>query len=159
VSFTRTFAMDANDPKTRFFARTMHTPDTPERAELRLALREVSRALIPLHRALIEAAKADYAVDFEPITQPTRLLHLLQEDPFFAWLKPMTALIVDIDEMARADFATNDVTTIAARVNRMFGPEPDAEFSERYVPVLQRDVDVAIGHAAVRQAAGKLRVA
>lgn len=157
MSFTRTFLMDANDPKTRFFARTMHTPDTPERAELRLALREVSRALIPLHRALIEAAKAEYAVDFEPVAQPTRLLHLLQEDPFFAWLKPMTGLIVDIDEMARADFSTDDVAGIASRVNRMFGTEPDPAFAERYVPVLQRDVDVAIGHAAVRQAAGKLR--
>lgn len=149
--------MDANDPKSRFFARTMHTPDTPERAELRLALKAVSRALIPLHRALIEAAKAEYSADYEPIAQPTRLLQLLQEDPFFAWLKPMTALIVDIDEMARADFALHDISAISARVDRLFGHEVDATFAERYVPVLQRDVDVAIGHAAVRQAAGKLR--
>jgi hypothetical protein len=151
--------MDANDPKSRFFARTMHTPDTPERAELRLGLRAVSRALIPLHRALIEAAKAEYAVDHAPVAQPTRLLQLLQEDPFFAWLKPMTALIVDIDEMARADFDAEDIAAINARVDRLFGPVADAIFAERYVPVLQRDVDVAIGHAAVRQAASKLRPA
>jgi hypothetical protein len=36
--------------KKEFFARTMHTPDTPERAALRAALREVSKALLPLHR-------------------------------------------------------------------------------------------------------------
>ena len=45
--------------KNSFFARTMHTPDSPERAELRGALREISKALIPLHRHLIDAAKSD----------------------------------------------------------------------------------------------------
>ena len=147
----------SDDPKARFFARTMHTPDTPERAELRAALREISRALIPLHRALIDSARADYTFEVGPIDQPTRLLQLLQEDPYFAWLKPMTALIVDIDEMARKDFGGTDVDAIYARVDAMFGTNVDAAFADKYVPVLQRDVDVAIGHAAVRQAASRLK--
>ena len=87
-----------------FFARTMHTPDTPERAELRAALRELSKALLPLHRALIEAARDDYAFATGRTVAPAQLLQLVTDDPFFAWLKPMTALIVEIDEMARTDF-------------------------------------------------------
>src|SRR5205085_12267819 len=35
--------------KEDIYARTMHTRDDPERAELRDALRELSRSLIPLH--------------------------------------------------------------------------------------------------------------
>ncbi|SRR5258708_18602719 len=139
----------------RFFARTMHTPDDPARAALRDALRMMSRALIPMHRALINAAREDYALAYE-VVGPTRLMQLLNDDPFFAWLKPMTALIVDIDEMARRDFVRADVDAIVDRVQQLFGSTPEPAFAERYVPILQRDVDVATGLAAVRQAVGKV---
>jgi hypothetical protein len=140
-----------------YFRRTMHTPDDPARAELRTALRELSKALIPLHRALIDATRDDYAFAYAPVEGPSHLLRLLNDDPFFAWLKPMTTLIVDIDEMARADFDREGVDAIAARLDRLFGADVEPAFSERYVPILQRDVDVAVGHAAVRQALGRLR--
>jgi len=141
--------------KDKFFARTMHTPDTPERAELREALRVLSKALLPLHRALINAAREDYAFAYEPVT-PTQLLGLLGDDPFFAWLKPVTAAIVDIDEMVRRDFDRAEADDILARIDRLFGARPEETFAGHYVPILQRDVDVAIGHAAVRQAFGKV---
>ena len=136
-----------------FFARTMHTPDSPERAELRAALRELSKGLLPLHRALIEAARDDYAFAYGKTVGPAQLLQLITDDPFFAWLKPMTALIVEIDEMARVDFETDDARAVAARVEQLF----EGAFSERYVPLLQRDVDAAIAHAAMRRSLAKLR--
>jgi hypothetical protein len=149
--------MDSNDPKARFYARTMHTPDDAERAALRQALRDVSKQLLPLHRALIDAAKEDYAFAYAPVESPTRLLQLLQEDPFFEWLKPITSLIVDIDEMVRRDFTRDDANDIVARLDRMFGPTADPAFAERYVPMLQRDLDVAASHAALRRLIGVLR--
>ena len=136
-----------------FFARTMHTPDWPERAELRAALRELSKALLPLHRALIDAARDDYAFGYgKPVVSPAQLIQLITDDPFFAWLKPMTALIVEIDEMARTDFGVSDARAIAARVEQLFDPA----FNERYLPLLQQNVDVAIAHAAIRAALQKL---
>ena len=144
--------------KEDFYARTMHTPDDPARAELRAALREMSKQLMPLHRALIEAARADYTSGVNVVTGPGHLLQLLNEDPFFAWLKPLTSLIVDIDEMARTDFEPKDAQAIAARVERLFGANVDPAFAEHYIPMLQRDVDVAIAHAAVRQALSRLKV-
>jgi hypothetical protein len=143
--------------KKSFYARTMHTPDTPERAALRVALRDVSKLLLPLHRALIDAAKEDYAFAVGPVEKPAQLLQLLTDDPFFAWLKPLTALIVDIDEMARTDFEASDVAAIADRVDRLFGPKADQGFSQQYVPMLQRNVEVAISHATLRKAAAQLR--
>jgi hypothetical protein len=140
-----------------YFRRTMHTPDDPQRAEQRAALREISKLLIPLHRGLIDASRDDYAFAYAPVEGPQHLLRLLNEDPFFAWLKPMTTLIVDIDEMVRADFDRAAVDAIAARLDRFFGSAVDPEFAERYVPILQRDVDVAVSHAAVRQALLRLR--
>ena len=143
--------------KKSFYARTMHTPDTPERAALRAALRDVSKLLLPLHRALIDTAKEDHAFAVGTVAKPAQLLQLLTDDPFFAWLKPVTALIVDIDEMARTDFEASDVAAIADRVDRLFGPKSDEGFSKQYVPMLQRNVEVAISHAALRKAAAQLR--
>jgi hypothetical protein len=146
--------MDKKD----FFARTMHTPDDPARAAQRAALRDVSKVLLPLHRALINATRDDYNFAFgAEVASPNQLLQLIQEDPFFAWLKPVTALIVDIDEMVRVDFSASDVAAIVDRLDHLFGASVDAAFADKYVPLLQREVDVAIGHAAVRQAAAKLR--
>ncbi len=142
--------------KKSFYARTMHTPDSPERAALREALREVSKLLLPLHRALIDIAKEDYAFAVAPV-KPAQLLQLLTDDPFFEWLKPVTSLIVDIDEMARTDFEATDVATIADRLDHLFGAAAEGPFSAQYIPMLQRSVDVAIGHAALRKAAARLR--
>jgi hypothetical protein len=142
--------------KKSFYARTMHTPDSPERAALRQALRDVSKALLPLHRALIDAAKDDYAFAVAPV-KPSQLLQLLTDDPFFAWLKPLTSLIVDIDEMARTDFEAADVAAVAGRVENLLTAGADESFSRHYIPMLQRNVEIAIGHAALRKAAARLR--
>ena len=136
--------------KNSFFARTMHTPDSPERAELRDALRELSRTLIPVHRRLIESAKSDYAFAYGANARPSELVELLQNDPFFAWLKPLTAVIVDIDEMARTDFEVADVTAIVDRIEKLLG-------ETKYIEMLQRDVDVATGHAALRRVMRRLK--
>jgi hypothetical protein len=133
------------------YARMMHTPDDPIRAELRASLREIWKQLLPLHRALIDAAGAEYAANVAPLSGPGHLLSLLQEDPFFAWLKPLTTLIVDLDSMARTDFERADVDQVIARFEHLFGATADPEFSSKYVPILQRDFDVAIAHATIRQ--------
>lgn len=142
--------------KKSFYARTMHTPDSPERALQRESLREVSKLLLPLHRALIDAAKEDYALAVAPV-KPAQLLQLLTDDPFFEWLKPVTSLIVDIDEMSRTDFEATDVAAIAGRLDGLFGPKAEGTFSAQYIPMLQRSVDIAIGHAALRKAVSRLR--
>ena len=153
-------AFDKND----FYARTMHTPDPPERAALRAALRELSKALIPLHRrlidvtkddyvfgfGLIESAKSDYAFAYGANARPSELVELLQNDPFFAWLKPLTAVIVDIDEMARTDFEVADVAAIVDRIEKLLG-------ETKYIEMLQRDIDVATGHAALRRVMQRLK--
>ena len=104
-----------------------------------------------LHRALIDAASAEYSATVAPVAGPTHLLKLLQEDPFFEWLRPLTSIIVDLDGMTRTDFERSDVDAILARVERHFGAAADPGFSARYLPLLQRDIDVAAGHANLRK--------
>jgi hypothetical protein len=136
--------------KNSFFARTMHTPDSPERARLREGLREISRALLPLHRKLIDAARSDYAFAYDKDASPSQLIDLLQNDPFFEWLRPFTAIIVDIDEMTRTDFEPSDVDAVIARIEASLA-------EEHYVEMLQREVDIASGHATLRRALQALR--
>lgn len=142
--------------KDEFYARTMHTPDDPARAAIREALRETSKLLLPLHRALIEAAREEYTAGGGHVASRGHMLQLITEEPFFAWLKPMTSLIVDIDEMVRTDFEAEAVAAIAARLDRLFGNNVDEQFASRYLPILQRDIDVAVGHANIRKALAKL---
>lgn len=139
------------------YARMMHTPDDPERAELRGSLREIRKHLLPLHRALIDAAGAEFSASVAPLKGPTDLLQLLQDDPFFAWLKPLTALIVDIDTMTSTDFERADAEAITARTEHLFSGAADSDFAAKYLPILQRDVDIAIAHAAIRQVVLKLQ--
>jgi hypothetical protein len=141
------------------YARMMHSPDDPQRAAQRAALRETWKQLLPLHRALIDSAGADYTFAVAAPTGPGHLLQLLQDDPFFAWLKPLTSLIVDLDSLARTDFEQADVDALVARLERLFGSTADPEFAAHYIPILQRDVDVAIAHAAIRQILPKLMLA
>jgi hypothetical protein len=142
--------------KTAFFARTMHTPDSPERAELRDALREISAALIALHRLLIDAARSDYNFAYGSVGA-AQLVELIRSDPFFGWLQPLTSIIVDIDEMRRTDFETREASSIAERLDRLFGAgERDPLFAGRYVEILQRDVAVAMAHAQLRRALQRL---
>jgi hypothetical protein len=143
--------MSADDRKAKFFARTMHTPDDEGRAAQRAKLRSVSRQLLPLHRALIDAVKADYALAYEPVEQPTHLLRLLNDDPFFEWLKPLTSLIVDIDEMARQDFTGDDFAAISQRLEALFGTTSTSDFAAKYLPLLQQSIDLAVAHAALKK--------
>ena len=142
--------------KEDFYARTMHTPDDPERAGQRAALRDLWKHLLPLHRALIDAARDEYSAKVAPVSGPTHLLQLLGDDPFFTWLKPMTAIIVDLDEMSRTDFDRAALDAVLARVRALFAAEADEAFTSRYLPLLQRDVDAAIAHASIRQILARL---
>ena len=142
--------------KEDFYSRTMHTPDDPERAAQRAHLRDLWKHLLPLHRALIEAARVEYTASIAPVGGPTHLLQLLNDDPFFAWLKPLTAVIVDIDEMSRTDFERAHLDALTSRVRAIFDTEADAAFAGRYLPLRQQDVDVAFAHAAIRQILARL---
>jgi hypothetical protein len=139
-----------------FFNRTMHTPDDPERAEKRASFKALSKAMLPLHRALIEATKAEYIeTTGNPVEKPAHVLQLLTEDPFFAWLASMTHLIVRIDEMTSGELEPLEVTTILDTARVMFNPTPDP-FSIRYFDLIQRDIDVAVAHPPMREALRKL---
>src|SRR5262245_14896679 len=78
-------------------------PLTPERQNLRALLQLVAARLLVVHRGLIDDAIAKWAISTHSMPpSPLEQFRLLREDPAFAWLQPLTSLIVTIGELASA---------------------------------------------------------
>src|SRR5688572_17117283 len=67
----------------------------------RALLVELRRALLQLHKTLIDWQRAEYE-SVHGRLQTTQLLNVMFNDPAFAWLRSMSGLIVRIDETLEA---------------------------------------------------------
>jgi hypothetical protein len=113
-------------------------------------LKDVREALEVVHRRLIEAARADWERQHGPVGGAGRMLDLLMNDPFFAWLRPMSKLMAEIDEALEAEsIEPARKVTFRARLEVLL-------LDERYLGYLQTQVDLVIEHAALRRALERL---
>src|SRR3954465_11767534 len=120
------------------------------------ALLEAAAALREVHRALVQAVRAAYGREGGPAGGPGQLLRLLTEDPYFAWLHPMSELIVDLDSLlAQEILPPGTVAGVRQEIDRLTqaGGSP---FWERYAPLLQADTEVVMAHAHLRRAINAL---
>ena len=124
-----------------------------EPAGVRQRLTELREAMLPLHKALLEFERVGYEATFGKIQSPYQFLKLVMEDPWFAWLAPMTQLITAMDEMLDAKkepLTVAAVDAVAERVKALLVATEGGEgFSRHYDEALQRDPDVVLAHAAV----------
>jgi len=116
---------------------------------VRQHLVEVRRALLRLHKALIDSERAAYEAR-AGVTSNGQFLQLLLQDPFFVWLRPFSGLIAQMDEaLAAAEgLSAEDAGVFIAQVRSLIGP-PDANTGgeTRYEEVRGRDPDVLFAHA------------
>src|SRR5216110_412992 len=99
-------------------------------------LLEVASALREVHRALVEATRASYERDVGPAGGPGQMLKLLTEDPYFAWLHPMSELIVDLDSLLTQELLpAGTVAAVRMEVDRL--ARAGGPFWEKYAPFLQ----------------------
>jgi len=131
--------------------------------EIRKRLDEVSHALRPLHKALVDLVQADYEKrQGRPVGGPVQLFQLLTQDPFFLWLHPMSALMAEIDELydQKEPIAPDAVAGVRATLESLIAdrgqePSPDS-FISRYLEILQNEPAVVMAHARVRKALDRL---
>jgi hypothetical protein len=127
-------------------------------------LEAVARALRELHRALVERVRRDYERERGSVLSPGEFLHLLTTDSRFAWLHPLSELMVDLDVFLEADPSPTEDEAAAVRVEveRLFAvPKSSAGanvFAVHYLPLIADDPQVAMGHAGVKQLVQKLPV-
>ena len=94
----------------------------------RTLLRELRTALLHLHKTLIDWQRAEYQLDHGPMPA-SQLLHVIFNDQAFAWLRPMSGLIVAIDEALAAKppespAVTPAVTPLIAQAREHASPPP-----------------------------------
>lgn len=130
----------------------MPTPPKPEPAGARSQLVQLRKALLKLHKALIDSERVSYEKTFGKIKSPNHFLQLLTSDPWFAWLQPLSQLIIAMDEALDGEepLTATGVDALVKQAGLMLVAAENGEgFSGHYYEALQRDPDVVLAHAAV----------
>jgi hypothetical protein len=115
-------------------------------------LSEIRKALLDLHKTLIDSERVSYEKTIGPITSPNHFFQLLTRDPWFAWLQPLSQLIVAMDEaLDGKEPLTNDgVDTLLKQTRLVLAVSETSDgMSKHYFDALQRDPDVVLAFAKV----------
>lgn len=126
-------------------------PRGPEPAGLRQRLTDLREALLHLHKALLDSERISYEASMGQISSPYQFLHLLTNDPWFAWLTPVTRLVASVDEMLdnKEPLTAGGVDTLVKQAGALLVATTDGEgFSRHYDEALQRSPEVVMAHAA-----------
>ena len=134
------------------FCRVNHPPRPADRIPpaIRAQLDVARDALLSVHKALLEHERARYERSMGPIESAGRLLQLVIHDPWFAWLHPMTELVVQIDELVtgKEPAPQGAAEALLGQARRMFNPTEDGdEFERHYHEAMQETPAVVLAHA------------
>jgi hypothetical protein len=122
-------------------------PESP--ATLRAALGDARTAALAVHGSLLDDTRRVYEREHGRIADAATLLTLLTSEPAFAWLRPLTAAIADVDACLA------DPEPGALERGRLLGTalqellRADAAgspFQRRYFATIQASPDVAVVH-------------
>jgi hypothetical protein len=116
------------------------------------ATSDLAAELRILHKALLQAGRAAYESEHGPIQGATQLLHLLVHDPAFAWLRPLSELMADLDEMLDlgAPISDEEQGAVRGELEHLLSPAGGGLWTS-LTSFLQRDPEVATAYARVRQ--------
>jgi hypothetical protein len=113
-------------------------------------LTDLRNGLLKLHKAMLESEKALYERDIERIPSVGRYLELVVNDPWFAWLRELSGLVVLIDEAIAGDepVRTEDAERFISESRALLTPaENGSGFAKEYFKLLQRDPNVVMAHS------------
>jgi hypothetical protein len=115
------------------------------------ALEEVSRKLQELYSAVLAAERR-----FAPSGAGLALMDRLMNDPAWAWLRPLSSLIAEVDHALAqpAELSFMESAAAAAHIRGLVfgeGDLVDAAFLEQYRSLLQLDHALASTHGELRK--------
>lgn len=110
-------------------------------------LKPVRRGLLRLHKALVDAERAEWERARGGVTG-AQFLQALIADPSLAWLRPFSGLIVEIDEARHADEPPTEaeVRALLERAHALVRPDEESDAGRRYAALRDRDPDVLVLH-------------
>ena len=112
------------------------------------SMSELRSAILAVHRTLLDAERVAYERLFGRIETSGELLRLVIHDPWFGWLRPITALIAAMDEPAADDDDPElQAAELRATTRELLHPVEDgSDFQKRYFEMMQASPDVVIAH-------------
>ena len=118
----------------------------------RRLLTDLRRALLPLHKTLLEWERKTYEREHGRKMGAGELLQIIMTAPQFAWLHPISEVIVRIDQALdeEAPDTTVDVDAIIIQARRLVAPDQtEKPYAQRYLTALQEVPDVVVAHGKV----------
>lgn len=128
--------------------------------ETRGQLKDLSKAMLRLHKTLLDAAKLDYEAKNGPIASVNQYFSLVIDDPHFAWLRKLSSLIALIDEAVsvRRPASEHEAQALFSEAKRLLNfDDPDEAFNEKFQTALQTNPDAVVGHNDARLLAAAAR--
>jgi hypothetical protein len=112
----------------------------------RALLIELRRLLLHLHKTLIDWQRRDYEHAHGRL-QTTQLLQAIFNEPSFAWLRPMSGLIVRIDEaLEMKPPEVSETGPLVAQARELVAPDAGSGYAQRYHAALQELPDAVLAH-------------
>ena len=129
--------------------------------ETRDQLTRVRSVLLSLHKKLLDFERDGYERVRGKIENSYQFLQLVMSDPWFAWLRQLSELIVEIDELLAAKEVQNESTGAALlkQAQLLLTPnESGGEFQKKYFVAMQASPDVVVAHAEFTKVLGPARL-
>src|SRR6266487_6531400 len=116
-------------------------------------LDKLRRALLQLHKTLLDAQRIRYERDNGRVESRGELLELVLEDASFEWLRVLSALIARLDELAEADKvddknrdARAEMRGVIERLRTLVRFEGNDGFTGPYREIVEAVPDALVAH-------------
>lgn len=115
-------------------------------------LGDLRSRLSHLHKKLLEMERQNFEKKSGRVTTG-ELLQLVINHSQFAWLRIISALVVEIDEVLNGEepATSEDFEDLLSQARMLFASPGNEEFKTNYQTALQREPSVVMAHAAVMQ--------
>lgn len=114
-------------------------------------LRELSARLLALHKLLLDRERQVYEEQHGP-ADPGQMLRLLLQSEQFAWLRPLSKLVAQMDDLVDSDepVSKEDAERTYGEAFRLLGSGDPGIFQDKYRDALQASPEVVMAHASIR---------
>lgn len=122
--------------------------------ETRQVLNDLRNQLLKLHKAIMDTEKAGYEKVNGRIESPHAFLQLLMKDPWFGWFRPISEMVVQIDELldSKEPVPEHQAQEVLREARSLMRPsEEGEEFGVKLRAILQDNPDIILMHAQVQQ--------
>ncbi len=124
-------------------------------------LTKVRIVLLRLHKTLLGFEREGYERESGKIDNSYAFLQLVVSDPWFAWLRQLSELIVEMDELLAAKETPNEATAQALiqQATILLTPtESGSEFQKKYFAAIQQSPEVVLAHSEFANVLGPARL-